>query len=129
MSKGRNTAIWTLAAVALGIAVAGGVRTFARFGRENTLTGAVLMAHEDPRKQLPIPDVAITAEAAGVTAHTISSASGYFRLRWPEGVWRRERVSVWLRHAAYQPLEITLPLAGEMCIARMTRIPAAKTAA
>lgn len=128
MSRGRKAAIWTLAGAVLGIAIAGAARTFARYGREDTLAGAVLMAHADPRKQLPIPDVEITAETGGVVARTVSSASGYFRLKWPSGVWRGERVSVWFRHAEYQPLEIALPLAGELCVARMAHIPAAKTA-
>lgn len=128
MSRGRKTAIWTVAGVLLGIAVAGLTGKLARFGRENSVAGAVLMAHADPRKQLPIPDVEVTAEAGGMAVRAHSDASGYFRLAWRSGVWRGEPLTLWFRHPGYRPLEIAEPLMGRLYIARMSHSPAATAA-
>jgi len=49
-----------------------------------------------------------------------SDASGFFRLNWPSGIWRGEQVTLRFSHPDYQPLEISRPLTGELCIARMT---------
>ena len=129
MSRERKTAIWTVAGVILGIGVAGLAGKLLRSGRENSLAGAVLMAHADPRKQLPIPDVEITAEAGGMVTRAKSGASGYFRLTWPSGMWRGEPVKLRFRHRDYQPLEITQPLAGQLYVARMSHSPSAKAVA
>ena len=122
-------AIWTVAGAVLGVAIAVAMGALLRFGRENSLAGAVLMAHADPRKQLPIPNVEVTAEAGGANAYARSDSSGYFRLRWSAGMWRGEPVTLWFRHPNYQPLEMTAPLTGELYVARMVHSPSAKAAA
>src|SRR4051794_1811751 len=60
----RRLAIWIALGVGLGIAMAVLLVELPRFGRERSLAGAVLIADADPRKQLPVPNVEITAEAA-----------------------------------------------------------------
>ena len=89
-------------------------------GWERSLAGAVLTANADPRKQLPVPNVEITAEAGGTTVRAKSDASGFFRLNWRPAVWRGEQVTFRFRHPDYQPLEITRPLSDQLYIARMT---------
>jgi hypothetical protein len=91
-----------------------------RFKRERSLVGAVLTSDKDPRKQLPVPDVEITAEAEGTAVQAKSDSSGFFRLNWPSKVWRDEQVTLRFRHPDYQLLlEITGPLTDQLYIARM----------
>lgn len=115
----RKAAIWTAIGVGVAIVIAGLMLELPRFRRERSLAGAVLMANADPRKQLPVPNVEITAEAGGTAARAKSDASGFFRLNWPAGVWRGEQVTLRFRHPDYQPVDITRPLTGELYIARM----------
>ncbi len=97
-----------------------------RFRRERTLAGAVLIANADPRKQLPVSNVEITAEAGGMAARAKSDSSGFFRLNWPAGVWRGEQVTLRFRHPDYQPLEITGPVSDRLYIARITSTASVK---
>ena len=94
--------------------------------RERSLAGAVLSANPDPRKQLPVPNVEITADAGGTAARAKSDASGFFRLSWRARVWQGEKVTLRFRHPDYQPLEITQPLSQQLYIARMTSIASVK---
>jgi len=87
--------------------------------RERSVAGAVLVANADPRKQLPVENAEITAEAGGMSARARSNASGFFRLTWRDGVWRGEQITLRFRHPDYQPLEIVQPLSGQLYIARM----------
>jgi hypothetical protein len=86
--------------------------------RERTLTGAVLIASEDPKKQLPIPDVEIIADDGGTPVRTNSDAAGFFRLTWRGRIWPDES-TIQFRHPDYQPLQITKPLNNELLIARL----------
>lgn len=106
--------------VGLGILIVVLLVELPRFRRERSLAGAVLTADADPRKQLPVPNVEITAEADGTSARAKSDSSGSFRLNWRAGVWRGERVTLRFRHPDYQPLEITQPLKDQLYIIRMT---------
>jgi hypothetical protein len=116
----RKAAIWTAIGVGLGIVIAALMVELPRIRRERSLAGAVLIANTDPRKQLPLPNVEITAEAGGKSAWAKSDSSGFFRLNWPTGIWRGEQVTLRFRHPDYKPLEVTRPLTGELCVARMT---------
>src|SRR5262249_54850105 len=115
----RNAAIWGVTGVGLAIGCAVLIVKLPRFQRERTLAGAVLIANEDPRKQLPVPNVEITAEAGGTATLAKSDASGFFRLEWPGGVWRGEQITLRFRHPDYQPLDLVRPMTGELSIARM----------
>jgi hypothetical protein len=93
---------------------------FPDLGRERSLIGAVLMANTDPRKQLPVRNVEITAEAGGTAARAKSDAAGFFRLSWPGRAWGNEQVTLRFRHPDYLPLEVTVPLNDQFYIARLT---------
>jgi len=84
------------------------------------MAGAVLSASADPRKQLPIANVEITAEAGDKAARGRSDSSGFFRLNWSSGVWRGEQVTLRFRHPGYRPLEITQSFTGELYVAHLT---------
>ncbi len=90
------------------------------FRRHRVLAGAVLIANADPRKQLPVPNVEITAESSGRAEHTKSDSSGYFQLNWGPVVWPGEQITFKFRHPDYQPLDITRTLSDQLYIVRMT---------
>jgi len=113
-------------AVSLGIAIAVLLVELPRLRRERSLTGAVLTADADPRKQLPVPDVEIMAEVGGTAERTKSDSSGFFRLTWRSRVWPGEQVTLRFRHPDYQPLEITQPLNNHLYVARLASAASVK---
>jgi hypothetical protein len=106
--------------IGLGVVIAVLRVELPRIVRERSLAGAVLIANVDARKQLPVPNVEITAEAGGTAARAKSDSSGFFRLSWRARIWQGEKVTLRFRHPDYQPLEITQPLSNQLYIARMT---------
>src|SRR5262249_36677807 len=83
------------------------------------LKGVVLRQDSDPNKQLPIAGVEITAanSFASVSAH--SDPSGYFSLSLPEGLRKREPVTMQFRHKDYQPLTLHDFVEDKIYLARM----------
>jgi hypothetical protein len=118
--------MWIVLGLGLGLALAVLLVALPRFSRERSLDGAVLTADADPRRQLPVPNVEITAEVGRTVVRTTSDASGFFRLNWRSRVWRGEQVTLRFRHPDYQPLEITEPLSGQIYIARLKSSPSVK---
>jgi hypothetical protein len=94
--------------------------TSPRMKRERSLSGAVLTSNEDPRKQLPIPNVEVTADAGGTPLRTRTDATGFFRLTWRARLWLGETLTIQFRHPDYQPVQITKPLTNDLLIARLT---------
>jgi hypothetical protein len=93
---------------------------YPRLKREISLTGVVLMANVDPRKQLPVQNVEITADTGGTVARAKSDAAGFFRLSWRALGWRREQVALRVSHPDYHVLDVTLPLSDQVYVARLT---------
>jgi len=91
--------------------------------RSVTLTGVVLRRDSDPRKQLPIPGVKITATEGERSAEDETDSSGRFQLKLANGGWREQPVALAFRHSGYQPMEIAPRLNGELYIVRMTPVP------
>ncbi len=124
--RARSVAIF--AALAAGLAVvAVAIVTHARHASV-TLSGVVLRQDPDPRKQLPIPNVKITATEGERNAEGASDTSGLFRLKLPNGGWREQPVSLSFRRRGYQPVEIGPPpqgdATGELYVVRMQPVPA-----
>src|ERR1700722_10817509 len=115
-------AIWVALTVAVGV-VATALILRARHASV-TLTGVVLRQDSDPRKQLPIANVKITATEGERSAEGESDASGLFRLTLPNGGWREQPVLLTFQHPGYQPMDMTPRMKGELYIARMTSLPA-----
>jgi hypothetical protein len=113
-------------AIGVGIVIAITIVKSGLFRFERSLVGAVLTANTDPKKQLPIPNVEITAEAGGRIAQTKSDASGFFRIKWRPAIWPGEQVTFRFRHPNHQPLDITRSLNDQLYIARMTSSTAVK---
>jgi hypothetical protein len=124
VSRGRKTAIWIVTAAFLGVVIAVVIVKWRRFGRIESLTGTVLVQDMDARKQLPVANVSISADAGGRIAQAKSDASGFFRLNWRAWVWRGEQATLEFRHPGYQPVDATQALTDQLYIARMTPVPA-----
>lgn len=116
----RRIAIWAAVAVTLGV-VAAVLIVHARRASV-TLTGVVLRQDPDPRKQLPIPNVKITATEGVRSAEGESDVSGLFHLRLPQEAWRKSLAMVTFRRSGYQPLDIEASLNGEIYVVRLTPI-------
>jgi hypothetical protein len=113
--------MWAALAVALSVVA---VALILRMRHASVaLVGVVLRQDSDPRKQLPIANVKVTATEGERSAQGESDTSGLFRLELPNGGWRERPVPMEFRHPGYQPTEITQPMNGELYIVRMTPIP------
>ena len=127
MTKGGKIATWSLLVGALVlIAVALLIRR-SRLREPATITGAVTVQDADPRKQLPIADVEITAANNLADAAIKSDASGFFRLTLRRHLRRGQMVTLTFRHPKYQPLDLRQPYGGKLYLAHLT--PLAKNAA
>ncbi len=76
--------------------------------RTISIQGAVLREDTDPRKQLPIANVAVIATDGMMTARTQSDASGYFTLKFRESVWPGQTVTLNFRSPEYESYDMTL---------------------
>lgn len=115
---------------AIVLAVGGGiailvVRTHRWRPRIITIQGAVVRRDPDPRRELPIGNVAVTATDGLFTVATQSDASGYFDLKFRENVWPGQTVQLTFRDPQYKPFDMTLPVglrnaAKKIYVAQMT---------
>jgi hypothetical protein len=117
----RKVAIWAGVAVSLGVVTV--VVILKTRHASITMTGVVLRQDTDPRKQLPIPNVRVSAAEGARTEEAESDASGLFRLKLPNGGWREQPVTLTFGHPDYEPLQITPPLNGQLYVVRMTPVP------
>jgi hypothetical protein len=93
------------------------------------IEGAVIMSDPDPKKQLPLADVAITASDGVARAATRSEASGYFKFVLQKSVFSNNPVVVSFRHPNYEPLDLTLQtgrlnVPDKIYLASMVPLPA-----
>jgi hypothetical protein len=111
----EKKAIWTIVAIlaALGIALF----FLLRAHRVHELTeklsipieGAVIQRAADPKNELPIADVVITATDGTRSAATRSDAAGYFKLVLHKRVLSDQPIIVTFHHPRYEPLTLTVP--------------------
>jgi hypothetical protein len=106
--------------IAAGIGLAIAIVEIPRIGKVKFITGAVMIADTDPRKQLPLSNVEISGEVRGVTARTWSDTRGFFRLTWPTGLWWGQALRLQFHHADYQPLMTVETLTHQLYIERLT---------
>jgi hypothetical protein len=93
-----------------------------RPSHETAIVGAVLTADSDPRKQMPIPDVHVTATAGDSTSEATSDSSGLFRFSLRPGVKAGTPITLTFSHREYKPLESTETVGSQLYIERMTPI-------
>lgn len=63
---------------------------------------------KDPRKELPLSGVTVTATDGMMTASTTSDASGYFSLAFRKKVWPGQTLQLSFRSPEYEPLDFTV---------------------
>jgi hypothetical protein len=87
-----------------------------------TLTGVVLRQDSDPRKQLPLPNVRVTAQDGVQSFSAATDASGLFQLKLPKAGWRDATATLAFTHSGYQPLDTQTTLDGRIYVTRLTPI-------
>lgn len=119
MTKGGKIAAWGLLAMAL-VAVATAIFIHRRRLREPaTIVGAVTVQDSDPRKQLPIADVEITAANHLADVAIKSDSAGFFRLTLRRHLRRGQMITLKFRHPKYQPLDMEQAYDGKLYLARL----------
>ena len=117
MSKRKTIAIWTV--LILAILAAAAAIALLHHRQPVTLRGAVLRQDHDPNRQLPLADVQITAVNTLGSASSKSDSLGFFTLKLPKGLRRRQQVVLTFRHEGYQPLNLNDFIGDKIYIARM----------
>jgi hypothetical protein len=72
--------------------------------RQISIRGAVIRRDVDPRKQLPIPDVVVTASNGVTTVNVTSDATGYFKIVLPAALRPEQTLTLAFHHDEYKPL-------------------------
>jgi hypothetical protein len=107
--KRRRVVVWgTLGVVAAGTAIALTMLLHRLSANGVRMQGAVIRRDDDSRRELPIPDVVVTASDGTTSATTKSDDSGYFSLPLRGGVWAGKTVILSLSHPDYEPLTINV---------------------
>src|SRR5579864_7199670 len=88
-----------------------------------TLAGAVTTKSSDPRKQLPIAGVQVSAADGRLAVQSTSDASGLFKLRMRRLLLLGRRgITIRFRHPDYEPLNLYVPISGSITVAEMVPI-------
>lgn len=88
------------------------------------VAGAVVTKDADPRKQLPIEGVAVTANDGAMQAESTSDASGLFKFTFRKRLLRRNsEIKLTFDHSGFQPLSMTAQVTGDITVAEMVPIP------
>ena len=111
----EKKAIWTGVAIAAALVIA--LVFLLRAHRVHEITdrlsvpieGAVIQRDADPKNELPIPDVVITATDGTRSAATRSDASGHFKLVLHKRVLSDQPITVTFQHPRYEPLNLVVP--------------------
>lgn len=118
MTKPKKVIIWIIVGISATVLIVG--LTHRR--KPVTLQGSVLRQDPDPNKQLPVADVEITAINALGSAKTKSDSSGFFSLKLPKGLRRRQPVVLQFRRKDYKPLDWDDFISDKLYVARMAPI-------
>ncbi len=119
----KKAVIWGAAVLVIAIALVLLIRN--RLQKNGVLIeGAILMQDPDPRRQLPVSGVEVTAAVGEIMVHSRSDASGFFRLTVPRALWRSETADLVFRHPGYQPMHITERLTDQIYVIRMAAVAA-----
>lgn len=92
-------------------------------GRMITLNGAVITRNQDPRKQLPIVGVEITASDGESLAKAVSDSSGSFAIKLRNRILRNHPVILQFRQPEFEPLDLNVVISNKVYVAAMTPLP------
>ena len=87
--------------------------------RTTTLRGAVITANPDPRKQLPVGGVEITATDGISVVKTTSDSSGLFAIALRKRIFRGHLVKLRFRQMDYAPLDMSVLASDQIYVAQM----------
>jgi hypothetical protein len=120
MSGMARTVAWGMVAVVLVAAIGSAAFLWeVRHRKAVDLRGAVMMLDTDPRKELPIADVEITAAHGSAVAAVKSDSSGFFALKLRKGIKKGESVTLQFRHPNYRPLDLTEVVGDKLYIGHL----------
>jgi hypothetical protein len=123
MSGTRKLILGVVAVVVTGAIVAA-MLLIRPHTRPMSLGGAVIREDADPKKELPLADVAIKAVANGaVIGDAKSDASGLFTILLRTRLWIGRPVTLQFRHADYQPLDLHDFVGDKVYVAHMVPVP------
>ena len=111
----EKKAVWTILAIIAALVVALVLLLRAHRVREIaerlsvSIEGAVIQRDADPKNELPIPNVVITASDGTRSAATRSDASGHFKLVLHKRVLSDQPITVTFHHPRYEPLNLVVP--------------------
>ncbi len=107
----RRVAVWLfVGAVVAGVGIDLLVRTHRLNSTLLTFQGAVIRKDDDPRRQLPIAGVVVTATRGEDSVSVQTDSSGFFRLTFPQVIWPGQTVSFAFRHDGYVPAQLDMHL-------------------
>lgn len=103
--------LWSIVGAIIIAAVAALIVRARRWDRSLlTFQGAAIRRDPDPRRQLPIADVEVTATRGASSVTTQTDASGFFSITFPEVIWPGQTVILSFRHEDYWPVDINIPI-------------------
>jgi hypothetical protein len=73
-----------------------------------TIQGAVIRKDSDPRRELPIANVLVTATRGTTNLSAQSDASGYFKIAFPGVIWPGQVVNLTFQRPDYEPQTIQM---------------------
>ncbi len=97
--------------------------------RVKAISGAVMRADADPRKQTPIAGVVITVDGDLAPGDWTSDSNGFFLVNLRSGIKPGQPIVLHFRHAEYQPLELQENAGNRIYLARMKPVAANKSQA
>jgi len=87
------------------------------------VVGAVIMQNSDPRKELPIAGVEVSASDGVSTTRVISDSNGLFAFTFRKRLLREHpTVTLTFKHPDYQSAEMTARVAGDITIAKLVSL-------
>ena len=96
---------------------------FREMWRPISLRGAVIQQDTDPRKELPIANVEVSAANGMAQRDSKSDSSGYFQLMLRRGVKPGQTIVLTFRHPGFTPREMNVAANDRIYVARMEAIP------
>ena len=119
MSPGKKFLLGVLIAAAVASAL------YVRHLRRATIQviGAVIVENDDPRKELPIAGVQVTASDGVSVTRTKSDTNGYFAFRFRKRLLRvHPIITLTFSQLDYRPLEVTVKPGGDLTIAKLVSL-------
>src|SRR5882724_615886 len=118
--SGRRKLVISVGGVVVLVAIVVGILASRPRTRPLSLAGAVMRQDADPKKELPLADVAVAAVSnESVIGNGKSDASGFFSIALRTRLWIGRSVMLQFRHADYQPLDLRDYIGDKAYLAKM----------